>query len=81
MLICLMCTWGNQAYTEGQLAKADECYTHGINSVSPNEASWKALMLCYSNRAATRMSLGRMREPLSDCRKATDIADKPLDFS
>uniref|UniRef100_A0A0D9Y6N2 J domain-containing protein n=1 Tax=Oryza glumipatula TaxID=40148 RepID=A0A0D9Y6N2_9ORYZ len=69
-------TWrirGNQAYAEGQLAKAEECYTHGINSVSLNEASWKSLMLCYSNRAATRMSLGRMREALSDCRKATDI--------
>uniref|UniRef100_A0A0E0C0L7 J domain-containing protein n=1 Tax=Oryza meridionalis TaxID=40149 RepID=A0A0E0C0L7_9ORYZ len=69
-------TWrirGNQAYAEGQLAKAEECYTHGINSVSLNESSWKSLMLCYSNRAATRMSLGRMREALSDCRKATDI--------
>ncbi|XP_006644051.3 uncharacterized protein LOC102708842 isoform X2 [Oryza brachyantha] len=69
-------TWrirGNQAYAEGLLAKAEECYTHGINSVSLNEASWKSLMLCYSNRAATRMSLGRMREALADCRKATDI--------
>uniref|UniRef100_A0A0E0JGY8 J domain-containing protein n=1 Tax=Oryza punctata TaxID=4537 RepID=A0A0E0JGY8_ORYPU len=69
-------TWrirGNQAYAEGQLAKAEECYTHGINSVSLNEASWKSLMLCYSNRAATRMSLCRMRDALSDCRKATDI--------
>ncbi|RLN23331.1 hypothetical protein C2845_PM07G06340 [Panicum miliaceum] len=35
--------------------------------------SRKALMLCYSNRAATRMSLGKMREALSDCRKATGI--------
>lgn len=24
-------------------------------------------MLCYSNRAATRMSLGRMREAFVDC--------------
>ncbi|XP_062196379.1 uncharacterized protein LOC133899394 isoform X2 [Phragmites australis] len=69
-------TWrlrGNQAYVEGQLTKAEECYTHGIDSFSPNEASRKALMLCYSNRAATRMSLGKMREALSDCREATDI--------
>ncbi|KAF8661508.1 hypothetical protein HU200_056928 [Digitaria exilis] len=69
-------TWrlrGNQAYAEGQLTKAEECYTHGINSFSPNEASRKALMLCYSNRAATRMSLGKMRDALSDCREATGI--------
>ncbi|KQK03864.1 hypothetical protein BRADI_2g10286v3 [Brachypodium distachyon] len=69
-------TWrirGNQAYAARQLAKAEECYTHGINSFSPNEASQKALMLCYSNRAATRISLGRMRDALSDCRRATDI--------
>ncbi|XP_044975833.1 uncharacterized protein LOC123443509 isoform X1 [Hordeum vulgare subsp. vulgare] len=69
-------TWrirGNQAYAAGQLAKAEECYTHGINSVSQNQASQKALMLCYSNRAATRISLGRMRDALSDCRRATEI--------
>lgn len=69
----LMCTRGNQAYAAGQLAKAEEYYTHGINSVFSNEASHKALMLCYSNRAATRISLGRMRDALSDCRKATEI--------
>ncbi|OQU86691.1 hypothetical protein SORBI_3003G128600 [Sorghum bicolor] len=69
-------TWrlrGNQAYAEGLLTKAEECYTHGIDSFSPNEVSRKALMLCYSNRAATRMSLGKMREALSDCRAAIDI--------
>uniref|UniRef100_A0A0D9UZJ8 J domain-containing protein n=1 Tax=Leersia perrieri TaxID=77586 RepID=A0A0D9UZJ8_9ORYZ len=69
-------TWrirGNKAHAEGQLARAEEYYTHGINSVSLNEASWKSLMLCYSNRAATRMSLGRMRGALSDCQKATYI--------
>ncbi|OEL32160.1 hypothetical protein BAE44_0006820 [Dichanthelium oligosanthes] len=64
---------GNQAYAKGQVTEAELCYTHGIDSFSPNEASRKALMLCYSNRAATRMSLGKMREALSDCRKATDI--------
>ncbi|KAM0899896.1 hypothetical protein ACQ4PT_020994 [Festuca glaucescens] len=69
-------TWrirGNQAYAAGQLTKAEEYYTHGINSVPPNEASRKALMLCYSNRAATRISLARMRDALSDCQKATEI--------
>ncbi|RVW54216.1 hypothetical protein CK203_080174 [Vitis vinifera] len=30
-------------------------------------------MLCYSNRAATRMSLGRMREALGDCLLAAGI--------
>ncbi|CAL4957247.1 unnamed protein product [Urochloa decumbens] len=69
-------TWrlrGNQAYAEGQLTKAEECYTQGIDSFSPNEASRKALMLCYSNRAATRMSLGKMREALSDCQEAMGL--------
>lgn len=69
-------TWrlrGNQAYAEGLLTKAEECYTHGIDSFSPNEVSRKALMLCYSNRAATRMSLGKMRDALSDCQEAIDI--------
>uniref|UniRef100_A0ACD5VW88 Uncharacterized protein n=1 Tax=Avena sativa TaxID=4498 RepID=A0ACD5VW88_AVESA len=69
-------TWrirGNQSYAAGQLTKAEEYYTHGINSVSPNDASRKELMLCYSNRAATRISLGRMRDALSDCLKATEI--------
>nr|CAB3472816.1 unnamed protein product [Digitaria exilis] len=70
---CLICFRGNQAYAKGQLAEVEECYTHGIDSCPPNEASRKPLMLCYSNRAATRMSLGKMREALSDCRKATDI--------
>ncbi|WVZ71628.1 hypothetical protein U9M48_020195 [Paspalum notatum var. saurae] len=71
-------TWrlrGNEAYAKGQLIEAEELYTHGIDSFSLNESSSKAtpLMLCYSNRAATRMCLGKMREALSDCRKATDI--------
>ncbi|CAL4964223.1 unnamed protein product [Urochloa decumbens] len=69
-------TWrlrGNEAYAKGRLTEADECYTNGIDSFSPNEGSRKALMLCYSNRAATRMSQGKMRGALSDCRKATDI--------
>lgn len=33
----------------------------------------RALMLCYSNRAATRMSLGRMRDALGDCMMAIAI--------
>ncbi|KAJ9139650.1 hypothetical protein P3X46_030363 [Hevea brasiliensis] len=55
---------GNQGYTCGDLSKAEDCYTQGINCVSKSETSrscLRALMLCYSNRAATRMSLGRMR--------------------
>ncbi|GJN37937.1 hypothetical protein PR202_gb26938 [Eleusine coracana subsp. coracana] len=73
ILDCSMCARGNQAFAEGQLTKAEECYTHGIDSFSSTEASRKALMLCYSNRAAARMSLGKMREALSDCREAIDI--------
>uniref|UniRef100_A0A0E0PLP2 J domain-containing protein n=1 Tax=Oryza rufipogon TaxID=4529 RepID=A0A0E0PLP2_ORYRU len=72
-------TWrtsGNQAYTNGHFATAEEYYTRGINSVSGHDSSGycsRALMLCYSNRAATRMSLGRMREALQDCLIATSI--------
>ncbi|XP_010938663.1 uncharacterized protein [Elaeis guineensis] len=67
---------GNQAYAKGHPSKAEEYYTHGVNSISPNETSRncsRALMLCYSNRAATRMSLGRMREALNDCMMAVAI--------
>ncbi|KAK8713399.1 hypothetical protein V6N13_148617 [Hibiscus sabdariffa] len=61
---------GNQAYRNDNLSKAEEFYTQGINSVPSNETlqrSIKPLVLCYSNRAATRISLGRMREALADC--------------
>ncbi|KAK1294230.1 Chaperone protein dnaJ 39 [Acorus calamus] len=67
---------GNQAYANGEQSKAEEYYTRGIRCISPNETSQscaKALMLCYSNRAATRMSLGRIREALGDCMMATAI--------
>lgn len=33
----------------------------------------KPLALCYSNRAATRISLGRMREALGDCAVAAEV--------
>ncbi|KAK3023199.1 hypothetical protein RJ639_043664 [Escallonia herrerae] len=64
---------GNQAYAIGDLHKAEEYYTQGVKCVSQSETSrscLRALMLCYSNRAATRMSLGRMREALKDCMEA-----------
>ncbi|CAD5171111.1 unnamed protein product [Musa acuminata subsp. malaccensis] len=67
---------GNQAYAKGLLLKAEEYYTQGVNSVSRKEISLsynRALMLCYSNRAAARMSLGRMREALNDCMLAAAI--------
>ncbi|KAG1371172.1 putative DnaJ subfamily C member 7 [Cocos nucifera] len=67
---------GNQAYANGHPSKAEEYYTRGVNSISPIETSRncsRALMLCYSNRAATRMSLGRMREALNDCMMAIAI--------
>ncbi|KAM0008904.1 putative DnaJ domain, tetratricopeptide-like helical domain superfamily [Helianthus debilis subsp. tardiflorus] len=67
---------GNQAYSNGDLAKAEDCYTQGLNSISENEKSTsclRALMLCYSNRAAARMSTGRMKEALEDCLMAAAI--------
>ena len=72
---------GNQAYTSGDLSKAEDCYTQGVNCISQSETSkscLRALMLCYSNRAATRMSLGRMREALGDCLLAACIDHKFL---
>ncbi|XP_062231256.1 uncharacterized protein LOC133928786 [Phragmites australis] len=72
-------TWrtsGNQAYADGHFATAEDYYTRGINSISHHGASGhcsRALTLCYSNRAATRMSLGMMREALQDCLTATSI--------
>ncbi|KAL8480013.1 hypothetical protein ACS0TY_026810 [Phlomoides rotata] len=67
---------GNQAYAKGDFIKAEECYSKGVNCISQNEASrscLRALMLCYSNRAATRMSLGRLREALEDCTRASGL--------
>ncbi|KAL8493921.1 hypothetical protein ACS0TY_024902 [Phlomoides rotata] len=67
---------GNDAYHAGQLSKAEEFYSTGINSaphVSAIGYSMRPLLLCYSNRAATRMSLGRMREAIEDCTKASAL--------
>ncbi|XP_047970915.1 uncharacterized protein LOC125214080 [Salvia hispanica] len=67
---------GNQAYAKGDFSKAEDYYTQGVNCISQNETSrscLRALMLCYSNRAATRMSLGRLRDALEDCRRATEL--------
>ncbi|EOY32761.1 hypothetical protein QUC31_019276 [Theobroma cacao] len=67
---------GNQAYANGDSSKAEEYYTQGINCITPNETSrscLQALMLCYSNRAATRMSLGRMKDAVGDCMMAVAI--------
>ncbi|XP_057827494.2 uncharacterized protein LOC131038924 isoform X2 [Cryptomeria japonica] len=67
---------GNQAYTEGLFSKAEEYYSRGISCVSPNESSEgcvKALLLCYSNRAATRMAISRVRAALFDCMQALKL--------
>ncbi|KAI3512205.1 hypothetical protein L1887_19474 [Cichorium endivia] len=67
---------GNQAYGNGDLVKAEDYYTQGLNSVPQTEKSrdcLRALMLCYSNRAATRISLGKMRDALKDCLMAAAI--------
>ncbi|XP_028077757.1 uncharacterized protein LOC114279666 [Camellia sinensis] len=58
---------GNQAYEKGYMSEAEEFYTKGINCVLHSEKSGccvEPLVLCYSNRAAARMSRGRMREAL-----------------
>ncbi|CAL0310606.1 unnamed protein product [Lupinus luteus] len=67
---------GNQAYKDGDLSEAEDFYTLGINSVPSSERSGcliKPILLCYSNRAATRMRLGRIREALGDCQLATAL--------
>ncbi|CAL9236481.1 unnamed protein product [Arabidopsis halleri] len=67
---------GNQAYKNGNMCKAEECYTHGIRSSPSNdnsEYSVKPLALCYGNRAAARISLGRLREAISDCEMAASL--------
>ncbi|XP_058209283.1 uncharacterized protein LOC131322125 [Rhododendron vialii] len=67
---------GNQAYEKGNPSKAEEFYTKGINSVPHSGTSGcciAPLVLCYSNRAAARMSLGRMREALGDCMRAAAL--------
>lgn len=71
---------GNQAYANGDLEKAEDCYSQGLSCIPQNETSRdciRALVLCYSNRAAARMSRGRMREALRDCLVA---AEKDLNF-
>lgn len=75
-MLILIHVRGNQAYANGDLSKAEEYYTKGVNCVSQSETSkscLRALMLCYSNRAATLMSLGRMREALQDCMMAAEL--------
>ncbi|PWA48681.1 hypothetical protein CTI12_AA488470 [Artemisia annua] len=67
---------GNQAYSNCDLAKVEDCYTQGLNFVSQNEklrSCTKALMLCYSNPATTRISLRRMKEALGDSLMAAYI--------
>ncbi|KAK1577810.1 hypothetical protein Q3G72_025060 [Acer saccharum] len=61
---------GNEAYKSGNMSKAEGFYTQGINSVPLSETAGcciKPLVLCYSNRAAARISLERIREALEDC--------------
>ncbi|KAM7270604.1 hypothetical protein ACFE04_029818 [Oxalis oulophora] len=72
-------TWrlrGNQAYKNDNLTLAEQYYTQGINAVPSSDltGAWvKPLVFCYSNRAATRISLGRIREALEDCITATKL--------
>lgn len=67
---------GNKAYRNKDFSKAEDFYTQGIVSVPSSERSGsclKPLLLCYSNRAATRMYMGKIREALGDCMMATAL--------
>ncbi|XP_076906025.1 uncharacterized protein LOC143561969 [Bidens hawaiensis] len=67
---------GNQAYKKGDLSEAEVCYSMGISSIQHTEtpaSCIEPLLLCYSNRAAARMALGRLREGLKDCRTAVAL--------
>ncbi|GAV60423.1 DnaJ domain-containing protein/TPR_11 domain-containing protein [Cephalotus follicularis] len=67
---------GNQAYKDGNLSNAEDYYTQGINSFPSTDTSGsrvKPLVLCYSNRAATQISLGKIREALGDCMMAATL--------
>ncbi|KAK6941774.1 DnaJ domain [Dillenia turbinata] len=67
---------GNQAYKSGDLSKAEDFYTRGINCISKSKKNGRCLepvVMCYSNRAATRMRLGRIREALADCLMAIKL--------
>ncbi|XP_074321258.1 uncharacterized protein LOC141657812 [Silene latifolia] len=67
---------GNQSYANGDLKKAEEYYTQGLSCIPEHETSrdcLRSLVLCYSNRAAARMSIGRMSEALQDCLVAMEI--------
>ncbi|XP_021741067.1 uncharacterized protein LOC110707352 [Chenopodium quinoa] len=67
---------GNEAYEKGELSKAEEFYTWGVNCIPPgaaSDATFRPLVRCYSNRAATRMALGRVREAIQDCNMAVKL--------
>ncbi|GAB2210128.1 hypothetical protein Drorol1_Dr00015386 [Drosera rotundifolia] len=61
---------GNQAYKAGEMSQAEDLYTRGLNCVPSLEMpglNMKPLVLCYNNRAAARMGLGKVRDALGDC--------------
>lgn len=63
-------------YEKGDMKSAEEFYTRGIKSLASGETYQsrnRQLVLCYSNRAAVRMSLGQIREALRDCLAASKI--------
>lgn len=79
LFICL--TRGNEAYKNGDISRAEVLYTQGIVCVPSSERSGdslEALLLCYSNRAAARMRLQRVREAIGDCTMAIALDPKFL---
>lgn len=65
------------AYQKADFALAEELYTKGITAAlafAPEARGCAAAAaLCYSNRAATRIVVGRQREALDDCRLAKSL--------
>ncbi|KAJ8440475.1 hypothetical protein Cgig2_013634 [Carnegiea gigantea] len=67
---------GNEAYEKGELSKAEDFYIWGVNCVPPDDTSavaFRPLVRCYSNRAATRMAVGRVRGAIQDCLMAVKL--------
>ncbi|KAM5549592.1 dnaJ [Rosa sericea] len=67
---------GNEAHCNNDFLKAQEYYTLGIVSIRASERSeccHKRLSLCYRDRAAARVSLGRIREALADALMAIQL--------
>lgn len=72
---------GNEAYERGDMIKAEECYTEGVNCVPrrvreallTSGSCCESLVLCYQGRADVRIRREKIREALRDCEAAAGI--------